>query len=60
MYTSRKESNRTGMNKITLTEQEDGNWKARGIRFGKEVITREISPEHALQAFLTHDGNTNG
>ncbi len=56
VYTSHKKSNRTRMNTITLTEEEDGNWKARGIRFGKEVITREISPEIALQAFLTHDG----
>lgn len=43
------------MNIITLTEQEDGSWKANGIRFGKEVETREISPEIALQAFLTHE-----
>lgn len=41
---------------IILEKQEDGNWKAKGIRFGKEVQTREISPENALQAFLTHDG----
>lgn len=41
-------------NTITLSKLQDGSWEAKGIRFGREVETREYSPEIALQRLLTH------
>ncbi len=41
---------------IALTHEKDGNWKAYGQKFGKLIVTREVSPEAALGRLLTHDG----
>jgi len=41
---------------ITITQQEDGNWTAEGLRFGKKVRIRGGAPHAVLEGFLTHDG----
>ena len=38
---------------ITLTRQQDGNWKCKGIKNGKELEIRAVKPEDALIEYLT-------
>jgi len=38
---------------IILTKQEDGNWKAKGIKNGKELEIRGVKPEDCLGEYLT-------
>lgn len=40
---------------ISLIEQEDGNWKGFRQKDGKIIEVREVGPETALQALLTHE-----
>ncbi len=40
---------------ISLLKQKDGNWKGLAQRNGKMIESREVGPETALQALLTHE-----
>ncbi len=40
---------------ISLIQQEDGNWKGWMKKNGIVVEVREVGPETALQALLTHE-----
>lgn len=41
--------------KITLEQQEDGNWIGKATKFGKDIEIRDIGPETVLQRLLTHE-----
>lgn len=42
--------------KITLEQQEDGNWIGTTTKDGKEIQVRDVGPETVLQLLLTHNG----
>lgn len=42
-------------NTISIIKQDDGNWKGLAQRNGKVLESREVGPEMALQALLTHE-----
>ena len=43
---------------VVLILQDDGNWKGYRMKDGKSCISREVSPEYALQSILYNDGKT--
>ena len=43
------------MKKITLEEQEDGNWKGTTTKFDKEITVRDVGPDIVLQRLITHE-----
>lgn len=41
---------------ISILALEDGSFRGETLKNGKLITSREIAPEHALQALLTHNG----
>lgn len=42
-------------NTISLKRNEDGSWEGHMIKNNKNIQSREVAPEHALQRLLTHE-----
>lgn len=43
------------MRKITIEEQEDGNWKGFTTKNGKDIEVRAVDPQTVLVMLMTHD-----